>query len=224
MSLLVFDSSAASKWYLPEIYADKAKKPCDEYRKGVSTSSPLISSLSRHFTPSRKPSDKSGSRWEPPTPSGNRSRSILPCSIPTFPSLIAYEIASAARIGIYDCIYVALAEREGCDFATADDRIIKNLQVEGGERQQNGRTMLSQLQQPVDRRQRLRRVTAKIHGRTHTQYSRWIPPPQRVQSHHLLMACRSSPQSRTPGLRQAQASFISLGEWSCIANAPPGSR
>ena len=27
----------------------------------------------------------------------------------------AMEIASKARIGVYDCLYVALAEREGCD-------------------------------------------------------------------------------------------------------------
>jgi predicted nucleic acid-binding protein len=40
----------------------------------------------------------------------------------------AYEIASSARIGIYDCIYVALAEQEGCDLVTADDKLIRNLQ------------------------------------------------------------------------------------------------
>ena len=32
------------------------------------------------------------------------------------------------RVGIYDCVYVALAEREGCEFITADDRLSKNLQ------------------------------------------------------------------------------------------------
>ncbi len=41
----------------------------------------------------------------------------------------AYQIASAARIGIYDCIYVALAERENCALVTADERIIKSLQA-----------------------------------------------------------------------------------------------
>jgi predicted nucleic acid-binding protein len=40
----------------------------------------------------------------------------------------AISLSSAARIGLYDCLYVALAEREGCEFVTADDRLVKNLQ------------------------------------------------------------------------------------------------
>ena len=40
----------------------------------------------------------------------------------------ALEIALAHDRSIYDCLYVALAEREGCELVTADDRLIKNLQ------------------------------------------------------------------------------------------------
>lgn len=39
----------------------------------------------------------------------------------------AYELSSAFRIGVYDCLYVALAEREGCELITADQRLITNL-------------------------------------------------------------------------------------------------
>jgi predicted nucleic acid-binding protein len=39
----------------------------------------------------------------------------------------AISIASASRIAVYDCLYVALAEREGCELVTADDRLIRNL-------------------------------------------------------------------------------------------------
>lgn len=39
----------------------------------------------------------------------------------------ALEIASRHRIGVYDCIYVALAEREGCELITADERLVRNL-------------------------------------------------------------------------------------------------
>jgi predicted nucleic acid-binding protein len=39
----------------------------------------------------------------------------------------ALAISSSARIGVYDCLYVALAEREGCEFVTADDRLVRNL-------------------------------------------------------------------------------------------------
>ena len=40
----------------------------------------------------------------------------------------AVEISSKTRSGFYDCLYVALAEREGCGLVTADDKLIKNLQ------------------------------------------------------------------------------------------------
>src|SRR5207244_2513099 len=40
----------------------------------------------------------------------------------------ALTISSAKRIGVYDCLYVALAEREQCEFVTADDKLVRNLQ------------------------------------------------------------------------------------------------
>ncbi len=47
---------------------------------------------------------------------------------PYFPYLSrAVEIATQAQIGVYDCLYVALAEREGCELVTADQRLIVNL-------------------------------------------------------------------------------------------------
>lgn len=39
----------------------------------------------------------------------------------------AYEISSTLRIGVYDCLYVAVAEHEGCEFVTADNRLVQNL-------------------------------------------------------------------------------------------------
>lgn len=36
-----------------------------------------------------------------------------------------YELSSQARIGVYDCLYVALAEFEQCRVATADQRLLK---------------------------------------------------------------------------------------------------
>ncbi len=53
---------------------------------------------------------------------------LLSPSVPLAPR--AYTIASVARIGIYDCLYVALAEQEGCEFVTADDKLVKNLQAQ----------------------------------------------------------------------------------------------
>ena len=51
-----------------------------------------------------------------------------PRLFPTVPLMDrAIQIATVARIGVYDCLYVALAEREGCDFITADDRLVRAL-------------------------------------------------------------------------------------------------
>jgi predicted nucleic acid-binding protein len=48
-----------------------------------------------------------------------------------FPSLPlahrALTISRQARIGFYDCLYVALAEREGCEMITADTKLLLNL-------------------------------------------------------------------------------------------------
>jgi predicted nucleic acid-binding protein len=41
--------------------------------------------------------------------------------------LRAIDISSKMRIGVYDCIYVALAEQEGCELATADDKLFNTL-------------------------------------------------------------------------------------------------
>ena len=40
----------------------------------------------------------------------------------------AYHISSDARTGVYDCLSVALAEREGCELVTSDDKLVKKLQ------------------------------------------------------------------------------------------------
>ena len=32
------------------------------------------------------------------------------------------------RVGVYDCLYVALAEHEACEMVTGDDKLIKNFQ------------------------------------------------------------------------------------------------
>jgi predicted nucleic acid-binding protein len=42
--------------------------------------------------------------------------------------LRAIDIASAMRIGVYDCIYVALAEQEKCELVTADTTLVRVLQ------------------------------------------------------------------------------------------------
>ena len=51
------------------------------------------------------------------------SHSALPDLLPR-----AYEIAEQMGETVYDCLYVALAEREGCELLSADDRLVRTLQ------------------------------------------------------------------------------------------------
>jgi predicted nucleic acid-binding protein len=39
----------------------------------------------------------------------------------------AMEISVSTRQAVYDCIYVALAEKEGCELLTADDAMVRRL-------------------------------------------------------------------------------------------------
>jgi len=54
----------------------------------------------------------------------------LPLLYAAWPDLLprAHAIAEATVASVYDCLYVALAERERCEFISADDRLVKNLQ------------------------------------------------------------------------------------------------
>src|SRR5262245_52099788 len=40
----------------------------------------------------------------------------------------AIDICLQTKQSVYDCLYVALAERETCEFVTADKKLIRNLQ------------------------------------------------------------------------------------------------
>jgi predicted nucleic acid-binding protein len=126
---LVLDSSVAFKWVVPEIDSVNAVRLRDAFRKGVhDILSPdvffveLAHSLTRAERQKRIPVSSAGALL--------LDVLTTPPAIVSFDSLLllrACAISSRERIGFYDCLYVALAEREGCEFLTADDRLIKNL-------------------------------------------------------------------------------------------------
>jgi predicted nucleic acid-binding protein len=57
---------------------------------------------------------------------------LLPQLHPALPDLLprAYAIAEQTGNSVYDCLYVALAERESCELITADDKLVRNLQIQ----------------------------------------------------------------------------------------------
>lgn len=55
--------------------------------------------------------------------------SLIPPLIPAVPLLPrALVIAKQFRQTVYDSLYIALAEREGCELVTADDKLVKAVQ------------------------------------------------------------------------------------------------
>jgi len=124
----VLDSSVAFKWEVPELDDDKAVRLRDDARQG---SHDLIApdvfpvevahALTRAERQGRVSRADGWRLW----------LSILtdgPILHPYHPLMAtAYSLSSAHRIGVYDGLYVALAEREGCELVTADARLVTSL-------------------------------------------------------------------------------------------------
>jgi predicted nucleic acid-binding protein len=124
----VLDSCVAIKWVLPEKDTPKAVRIRNEFRQG----------LHELLTPDIYPVEvahalaKAERRGVIQPPLGSRRlRNVFqhpPDLHPYLPLLPrAFALASAARIGVYDCLYVALAEREGCELLTSDERLVRSL-------------------------------------------------------------------------------------------------
>jgi predicted nucleic acid-binding protein len=126
----VVDASVAFKWLVQEAESDKAVRLRDDYRKGlVHLIAPdvfpveIVHSLTRAERQARiAPSVGAILLGELMT-----VLPILHASLPLLPR--AYEISSREKIGVYDCLYVALAEQEQCELVTADYRLIRSLQA-----------------------------------------------------------------------------------------------
>ena len=125
----VLDSSVGFKWVVVEIHTDKARLLRDDFCNGVhELLSPdvfpieIAHALTKAERQGRVTPPQGGILWTDVM----KTAPLLSPAIPLVPR--AYDIASTARIGIYDCLYVALAEREKCQLITADDKLIHNLQ------------------------------------------------------------------------------------------------
>ena len=125
----VLDSSVAFKWVVTESDTPKAVKLRDEFRSAVhELISPdvfpmeLAHALTRAERQGRIPISDAVIRLIDVL-------TTCPILIPSLPLLLrATDISSTTRVGVYDCLYVALAEREGCELVTADSRLLNSLQ------------------------------------------------------------------------------------------------
>lgn len=124
----VLDSCVGIKWLVAEADSDRAIAVRDEYaRGGHELLAPDIYPAEVAHAITR------AERQLRITPAEGQSHllsmlQMLPVLHPYLPLLPrAYAISSAVRIGVYDCLYVALAEREGCGLITADQRLVNAL-------------------------------------------------------------------------------------------------
>jgi len=125
----VIDASVTVKCVVAEVHSDKAIHLLDEYRLGKHDL------IAPDFYPVEVAHGITrGERQKRITPAQGvvglrdllNSLPRLDSSLPLLPR--AYAISSSLRIGVYDCLYIALAEHEKCEFVTADDKIVRNTQ------------------------------------------------------------------------------------------------
>lgn len=125
----VVDSSVAFKWAVPEPNSDKALRLRIDFENGVHhLLAPDVfpievgHALTRAERQRRIPVGAA-------VPLLTDVLRTLPAIHTSLPFLLrAAEISSQQRVGIYDCIYVALAEHEKCEMVTADDKLVRMLQ------------------------------------------------------------------------------------------------
>lgn len=121
----VLDASVGLKWVLPEDGSDKALALGLDYRNGVHE---LIAPDT--FPPEVAHALTRAERRGILTPQeGAAHFTALPKGLPQIHASLsllprAYELSSQARLGVFDCLYVAFAEREQSRVVTADQRVI----------------------------------------------------------------------------------------------------
>ena len=125
----VLDASVALKWVVPESHRDQALVLRRDFRNGVhELLAPDI--LPGEVAHTLTKLERRG------IVSVGDSQALLDDVLTTCPVMHPYlphldrarEISSQTRSGFFDCLYVALAESEGCELITADSRLVQNLQ------------------------------------------------------------------------------------------------
>lgn len=124
----VIDSSVAIKWVLPETDTPKAVRLRNEFRRGMhDLLAPDVFPVEVAHSLTRAERKK---LIQPPAAVKrlNNVLSFPPKLHPYLPLLPrAAMISSRTAQSVYDCLYVVLAEREGCELITADQKLITNL-------------------------------------------------------------------------------------------------
>jgi predicted nucleic acid-binding protein len=125
MTKLVVDSSVAVKWFLPEPYSTQARRILDGYQIGALTL----------LAPDLINAEFGNIIWKKHLYQGlaaDDAEAVIKefgklAFVLTLTSVLleeAYRLAVARQQTVYDCVYVALSIREGCQFVTADEKLV----------------------------------------------------------------------------------------------------
>ena len=125
----VLDASVALKWVLTETHSDKALALREEFRGGFhELLAPDVFPAEIGHALARAERKRVIS-----PPDGSLLLADILTTLPQLASSLlllpeAFSLASALRVSLYDCLYLALADREQCQFLTADTRLVNVLQ------------------------------------------------------------------------------------------------
>jgi predicted nucleic acid-binding protein len=119
------DSGVGIKFVIPEINSDKAIRLVQECQKGIHEL------ISPDMFPTEVCNGLMMAERRGRIPAGMADTffqevlKVLPALHPATPLLPrALEIAKQFRQTVYDSLYASLAEREGCEFVSADDKFV----------------------------------------------------------------------------------------------------
>jgi predicted nucleic acid-binding protein len=126
----ILDASVALRWVLPHPLTPHALRLRDEYLQRIhELVSPNIfldevaSALTKAERQKTIPVGQAAPLYV-------KVMNTPPVLLSHFPLVSrAIDISSQTRSSYYDCLYVALAEREARELVTADDKLIRNLQA-----------------------------------------------------------------------------------------------
>lgn len=124
----VLDSSTAFKWVVPEKDSDKALRLRADFQAAIHEflapdffPGEVAHALTRAERQGRITPGEAIDLW-------SDVMTTPPQLVPSLPLIHrAIAISSQTRVGVFDCLYLALAEREGCEFVTADSRVVNTL-------------------------------------------------------------------------------------------------
>lgn len=120
----VLDASVAVKWVLPEPDSANALRLRDAHRQGVhSLVAPDSFPVEVAHALTRAERKKLLQQSEAMIKLADifSTGPVLTPYLPLLPR--AVELSSQQRIGVFDCLYIALAEREQCKVVSADQRM-----------------------------------------------------------------------------------------------------